>query len=151
MEYYVTTPNGEKGPYSEETIRKWLREGTILRDAPVRRANEMGTLPASSVFPGEPLAPPSTTVSSDDPENVYAPPNVASELPGPAFVDPGSFGWGLVFGLCCGCFAYIGSLALDGMGSDTKRGVKVGFIIQAVLGVTYRLLKAGIAISDANH
>ena len=152
MEYYVTTPDGEKGPHEEETIRGWIRDGTIPRDTPVRRANEMGSRPASFVFPNEAPELPSTNASSDDFHNPYAPPKILS-VPiapmGEAFVDPGSFGWGLVLGLVCGCFAFIWSfMAESKMGSETKRGVHVGFLIQFVLGLLYRLVSAARAISN---
>ena len=147
MEYYVTTPDGEKGPHEEETIRGWIRDGTIPRNTPVRRANEMGSRPASFVFPDEAPELPSSNTLSDDFENPYAAPKVIS-LPsaavGEAFVDPGSFGSGMVFGLFCGCFAYFWSWASDSMGSETKQGVKFGCAIHVALGLIFRIIKEAL-------
>jgi hypothetical protein len=75
---------------------------------------------------------------------VYAPPSVISESNDrihPEFIDPGSFGSGFVFGLFCGCLAFLYSLWSDSMGSETKRGVKVGFAIHFVLGLIFRIIK----------
>ena len=40
MRYYVSAPDGEKGPYEEQQVREWLRAGTMPSNALVRAENE---------------------------------------------------------------------------------------------------------------
>ena len=40
MRYYVSAPDGEKGPYAEQQVREWLRAGTMPSNALVRAENE---------------------------------------------------------------------------------------------------------------
>jgi hypothetical protein len=143
MKYYVTTPDGEKGPFDDKSIRQWLREGTFPPDAPVRLEGEDLGRPASEVFPGEAPIPkwPSANAPAGD-FGVYAPPATNSSYRDAAFVDPGSFGNGLVFGLFCGCLAFIYSLASSNVGSETKRGIHVGFAINFGLGILFRIIGA---------
>lgn len=151
MKYYVTTPDGEKGPFEETNIRQWLREGTFPRDAPVRLEGEDRSRPAADVFPGEAPIPvwPSSNAPAGDFGNVYAPPAMNSAYRDPDMVDPGSFSNGLLFGLFCGCIAFIWSLASSNVGSETKRGVNVGFAINFVLGIIIRGIEA--ASKASNH
>ncbi len=151
MKYYVTTPDGEKGPYEEKDIRQWLREGNFPSDAPVRREGEYTGRPASNVFPGEAPIPawPSSNAPAGDIGNVYAPPASTSTYGDPDFVDQGSFAKGLTFGLICGCLAFVYAWSSSTMGSETKRGVKVGFAINFVLGMIVRMINA--ASTPSNH
>ena len=150
MKYYVTTPDGEKGPFEETSIRQWLREGTFPRDAPVRVDGEYTNRPASDVFPGEAPIPvwPSANAPSTDFGNVYAPPAINSSYRDADFVDPGSFSNGLLFGLFCGCIAFIYSLASSNVGSETKRGIHIGFAINFVLGIVFRIIGAAAKASN---
>jgi len=150
MKYYVTTPKGEKGPYTERDIREWMRDGTMRRDAPVRLDGEDTTRPASEVFPDERSIPvrPSSNAPAGDFGNVYAPPAATSSYRDPDFVEPGSFANGLLFGLFCGCLAFLYSRMSSSMGSETKRGVNVGFAINFVLGIIIRGIEAGSKASN---
>ena len=54
---------------------------------------------------------------------------------------PGSFGLGFAAGFFGGCIGFILVLAIA-KGPDTKRGAKVGFIVQMVLGAIIRVISA---------
>ncbi len=140
MRFYVTTSQGEKGPYEEVHVRGWLREGTMPRDALVRREDEATGAPATSVFPGEAPAP----KPAENPwqENVYAPP-LATGGSDWVHVHQGSFGTGFAFGFFCGCIALIASyMDSTNMGSETKRGVRTGFAVGMAIGILTRVIAA---------
>jgi hypothetical protein len=150
MRYYVTTPQGEKGPYEEEHVREWLRAGTMPNDASVRREDEAMGRPASIVFPGEtapggfgPAQPPfgaSPGGYAPPQANVYAPPVTSAGGDDWVRVNTGSFGQGFVFGFFCGCIALIWSFVSSDMGTETKRGVRVGFAVGFAIGMVFRLI-----------
>lgn len=58
----------------------------------------------------------------------------------------GSFGWGLVCGCVFSLISLIASFLSSSMGSETKRGVRLGFMIR--LGVTLLLLMILLIGSD---
>lgn len=158
MRYFVTTPDGEKGPYEEDHVRDWLRTGTMPSDASVRAENESVGRPATAVFPGVAGAAPPANFGAPQPPigaspggfggpgqgygpnpNIYAPP-VASGGEEWVQANTGNFGQGFVFGFFCGCIALIWSYVSKDMGSETKRGVRVGFAVGFAIGMVFRLL-----------
>lgn len=140
MRYYVTTPQGEQGPYEETHVRGWLRAGTMPRDALVRAEGETIGLPATDVFPGEAPAP-APLRDNPWPNNPYAPPadTGTSDWVG---ANQGNFASGFVFGFFCGCIALICSYTMDSMGSETKRGVRTGFAVGMAIGLLGRMIVA---------
>lgn len=148
MRYYVTAPDGEKGPYEEQQVREWLRAGTMPRDALVRAENEPMGRPANLVFPdmggGGAFGPPGGGAFGAAPNpNMYAPP-VAMGGGGGDWVqaNPGNFGLGFAFGFFCGCIALIVSYVSKDMGSETKRGVRIGFAVSFAIGAVVRIIAA---------
>lgn len=143
MRYYVSAPDGEKGPYEENNIREWLRAGTMPKDALVRAENEPMGRPASMVFPdaagGGGFGPPPGGAFGAAP-NMYAPPVAAGGSHDWVQANPGNFGLGFVFGFFCGCIALIVSYVSKDMGSETKRGVRTGFIVGVVIGALSNLI-----------
>ena len=146
MRYYVTTPEGEKGPYEESHIRGWLREGTMPRDSLVRAEDQTTGTPARHVFPDEVPAPaPAAPKSNENPwpaVNMYAPPADTSSNGGWVHVNQGNFASGFVFGFFCGCIALICSYTMDSMGTETKRGVRTGFAVGMAVGFLSRIIIA---------
>jgi hypothetical protein len=141
VRFYVTTPQGEKGPYEEAEVRGWLREGTMPRDALVRREDEARGAPATSVFPGEAPAP----KPAENPwqENVYAPPLAVGDTDNWVDMNQGSFGTGFALGFFCGCIALIASyMDSTNMGSETRRGVRTGFAVGMAIGILSRIMIA---------
>jgi hypothetical protein len=142
MRYYLTTPNGEKGPYEEEQVREWLRAGTMPRDAPTRAEHETTTAPAEVVFPGV-APPPAPRPPAPAPVNVYAPPVDVGVAPSDwVQANQGNFAQGFIFGFCCGCIALIVSYTSSSMGSETKRGVRYGFAAGFAFGMVVRIIAA---------
>jgi hypothetical protein len=143
MRYYVTAPDGEKGPYEEQQVREWLRAGTMPRDALVRAENEPMGRPATLVFPdmggGSAFGPPGGGAFGAAP-NVYAPPVAMGGGGDWVQANPGNFGLGFAFGFFCGCIALIVSYVSKDMGSETKRGVRIGFIVSFVIGAIVRIV-----------
>lgn len=144
MRYYVTTPEGEKGPYEEKHVRSWLRDGTMPRDSLVRAEDQTTGTPARHVFPDEVPAP---RVADENPwptpaPNMYAPPAYSSSPSDFLPMNQGSFASGFALGFFCGCFALIASYTMDSMGSETKRGVRTGFAVGMALGLLGRLIAA---------
>lgn len=176
MRYFVTTPDGEeKGPYDEDVIRGWLREGSMPGSAPVRAENESTSQPASAVFPSSapaggfapPAAPPkpaggygapaggygapaggfgapqppfgASPGAGAPPANIYAPP-VETGGDGWVTMNQGNFWQGFALGFFCGCIGLIISYASSSMGSETKRGVRIGFAVQFAVGMLFRLM-----------
>lgn len=144
MRYYVSAPDGEKGPYEEQQVREWLRAGTMPRDALVRGENEPMGRPAHLVFPdggagGSAFGPPGGMAFGAAP-NVYAPPTAQGGSNDWVQPNVGSFGQGFVFGFFCGCIALIWSYVSKDMGSETKRGVRIGFAVSFVIGLIFRLI-----------
>ena len=153
MRYFVTAPGGEKGPYEDHHIREWLRAGTMPRDALVRAEEDATGQPAHVVFPDDVAAAPPPAAAPFGPPtggvtpfgaspNFYAPPvafDGANEWIGN---NPGNLGLGFVFGFFCGCIALIVSYVSKDMGSETKRGVRIGFVTGAVIGIAIRLIAA---------
>ena len=74
--------------------------------------------------------------------NVYAPP--VAQGGGGEWVqaNPGNFGLGFAFGFFCGCIALIVSYVSKDMGSETKRGVRIGFAVSFVIGAIVRIIAA---------
>jgi hypothetical protein len=141
MRYYVTTAQGEQGPYDESHIRGWLREGTMPRDALVRAEGETTGSPATTVFPGEAPAP-APLRDNPWPNNPYAPPADNSSPTDWVHVNQGNFASGFVFGFFCGCIALICSYTMDSMGTETKRGVRMGFVVAFAIGMLGRIMVA---------
>lgn len=147
MRYYLTTPSGEQGPYEEQHIREWLRSGTMPKDAPVRAENETTTTPASQLFPGEASAPAAPPFAPSGPTplgaaNMYAPPIETGGNHDWVVDNQGSFGKGFVIGFFCGCIALIASYVMKDMGSETKRGIRVGFATGFAIGMVIRIIAA---------
>jgi hypothetical protein len=151
MRYFVTTPNGEQGPYEEDVLRGWLRDGAMPTDAPVRP--ELGTMsqPASSVFPGDVPRPfggapgfgPAQPSFGASPANMYAPPTyTGGASDGWVHVNQGSLALGVVCGFLCSCIALIVALVSSSMGSETKRGIYIGFGIKIAIAVIVNLIAA---------
>jgi hypothetical protein len=153
MRYYLTTPNGEKGPYEEIHILEWLRTGAMPTDALVRREDEATGRPASVVFPGEAPSAPAAFGAPQPPfgaspgsyggsqPNMYAPP-VTTGGSDWVHTNSGNFGQGFVFGFFCGCIALIWSYASRDMGSETKRGIRTGFVVAFAIGTIVRVIAA---------
>jgi hypothetical protein len=143
MRYYVTAPDGEKGPYEEQQVREWLRAGTMPKDALVRGEDEPMGRPAHLVFPdmagGSAFGPPGGMAFGAAP-NVYAPPVAMGGSNEWVNANPGNFGLGFAFGFFCGCIALIVSYVSKDMGSETKRGVRIGFIVAFVIGAIVRVI-----------
>lgn len=143
MRYYVSAPDGEKGPYEEQQVREWLQAGTMPRDALVRAENEPMGRPAHLVFPvmggGGAFGPPGGGAFGAAP-NVYAPPVATSGGGDWVNANPGNFGLGFAFGFFCGCIALIVSYVSKDMGSETKRGVRIGFVVSFVIGAIVRII-----------
>ena len=114
------------------------------RDALTRAENETTSAPASTVFPGEaPAAPYGAPPAPAPAFNPYAPPvddggGSTDWIP----MNQGSFGTGFAFGFFCGCIALIVSYTSSSMGSETKRGVRYGFVTGMAIGILVRVLAA---------
>ena len=67
--------------------------------------------------------------------NVYAPPAAMSDEGGWVHVQSGSFWGGFVSGFFCGCWAFAYSHMASSMGSETKRGIRMGFLTNCGLNL----------------
>ncbi|MDI1442656.1 hypothetical protein [Polyangium sp. 6x1] len=120
MRYYVTIQSGdEKGPYEENEVRAWLAAGTMPRTAPTRAENEATTRPAWEVFPG---VAPSLQIAANE---------IALVEDNPLPV--GSFWLGFLFAGFCQIIALLYLLFGTAIASETRRGIKMGLIIQFVI------------------
>lgn len=75
--------------------------------------------------------------------SVYTPPVAMNISPAWVEEDRGSFAKGFIAGLLCGCWALMVVVFLSHrtMGSETKRGIYVGFAINMCIGILYALMK----------
>ena len=144
MRYFVKTLGGEKGPYEPSEIAESLRAGRLKKDTLLRPEDSTTTVSAESVVPRE-----GTVAASDSPRrrrragpgDVYAPPDdIEEEVE--AVRDRGNFGNGFAFGFFCGCIALIVSYVSKDMGSETKRGVRIGFAVSFAIGAVVRIIAA---------
>lgn len=73
--------------------------------------------------------------------NVYAPPAAMSDGDGWVQVKTGSFGWGFVSGFFCGCWAFAYSYMASNIGTETKRGIRMGFLTNCGLNVLFLVIQ----------
>src|SRR4051812_43975025 len=106
------TSNGMETSAAEALVRELLE---------LRRQAEAATAPAPA-------------------PNIYAPP-IAPVVGWEQPADQGQVWKGVVAGLICGCWAILAVIVFpnDRIGSETKKGIYIGFVINFIVGVLYAI------------
>ena len=73
------------------------------------------------------------------PTNPYGPPMGWEEPPN--FAPEGNMALGALAGFFCGCIGLILVLVIA-KGPKTKKGAWIGFVVQAVIGIVFRVIEA---------
>ncbi|WP_394827136.1 DUF4339 domain-containing protein [Pendulispora albinea] len=125
--FFTKRDDVEKGPFERGALLRAIRAGKLHRATLVRAEDESEWRPLSYVKQIDAEVAPAPKVEFDAARHL-----LHDE-------DSGSFGKGIVIGLLGGCGGWI-LAEIFAKGRETKRGARIGFVVQLVGGIFLRLV-----------